>query len=122
MSSPKGYLARDMIFNNPAYQPWPNHPVGQIRFPRFTKITLVKPTRHEAKRLRQLANSHEMDAFMIKIEGRRVFAIREALLTEEEYHEIRSQEAEEHARQASNRRSKLALLKERSRGVGKDNA
>lgn len=122
MSSPKGYLARDMIFNNPAYQPWPKRPVGQITFPRFTKITLVKPTPHEAKRLRQLAKAHEMDAFMIKIEGRRVYAIREALLTEEEYNEVRSQEAEKHARKAGDRRSKLALLKERNRDMGKDNA
>lgn len=118
MSSPTGYTSRDLIFNNPAYQPWPKRPVGQITFPRFTKVSLLKPTNDEMKRLRQIAQQAECDAFTVKLEGRRVFLTRDALLTEEEYHEVRCSEAALKNDKAGKQRSKLALLKDRSRDMG----
>lgn len=117
----KGYTSRDMVFNNPPYQAWPKRPIGEVVFPRFTKVTLQKPTKTELKRLKAIAKANQQDAFVVKLEGRRVYMVRSALLTEEEYHEVRSQEDQAKSDKARDRRSKLALLKDRSRSVDQVN-
>lgn len=118
-ASPKGYLARDVIFNNPAYLKWDNRPSGPTTFMRFTEVSILKPKPGERDRLRSLANERGMDTFVVKLEGQRVFLARDALLTPEEYDEARRQEASVSNDQASRQRSKLALLKNRGRNVDK---
>lgn len=110
-----GYLAKDVRLNNPSYLVWKNRPVGEIIFPAFTKVVLVKPTKAEERRLRVLANQKQEPCFVVKIEGNRVYMNRSSLLTEEEYNERRDQEDKRNLKA----KSKLALLKDSKRSVGK---
>lgn len=116
-ASPKGYLARDVIFNNPLYLRWDARPSGINTFKKFSEVSILKPKSGEKERLRSLANERKMDTFVVKLEGQRVFLSRDALLTPEEYNEARRQEASVSDGQASRQRSKLALLKNRGRNV-----
>jgi hypothetical protein len=118
MAQPKGYLARSVTFNNPAYKVWDEYPVGVITFECFTEVRILKPSSREIKRLRMLANERKMDAFVVKLEGQRVFLTRDALLTPEEYNEARGSETARSNDQKDRQRAKLALLKDRSRNVG----
>lgn len=77
--------SRDMIFNNPQHRPWSRHPVGEIVFPRFTKVTSMDPTAHEERRLSSLSRESGQRTLIVQMEGRRVFVTRDALLNRDEF-------------------------------------
>lgn len=77
--------SRDMIFNNPQYRPWPRRPVGEVMFPKFTKVVSMEPTAYESKRLASLSRESGQRTFIIQLEGRRVFVTRDALLNRDEF-------------------------------------
>jgi hypothetical protein len=83
-----------MIFNNPQYKPWSRHPVGEVTFPRFTKVTTVEPTAHESGRLSSLSRESGQRTFVIQLEGRRVFVTKDALLTRDEFIIVKQRESE----------------------------
>lgn len=117
-TNPKGYLSRNMMFNNPAYLRWKDRPVGLNEFPRYTPVKIMKPTKAEMDRLRKIAIERNAEAFVVELEGQRVYLTRESLLTPEEYDEIRHQEDTRADDQKSRQRAKLALLKDQSRDLG----
>lgn len=110
-----GYLAKDVRLNNPSYLVWKNRPVGENIFPALTKVLLLKPTKHDEKRLKAIAKQNQEPCFVVKIEGHRVYLTRNSLLTEEEYNERRDQADQRN----SKTKSKLALLKNAQRDMGK---
>ena len=87
-------LSRDMLFNNPHYRPWKNRPVGLNTFAKFTRVEVLDPTPGEERRLRAITKAHNFQAYVVRLEGRRVFMTRDALLNKEEYFEARDNEAQ----------------------------
>lgn len=116
--APKGYLAMELTFHNPKVDGWESRPTGFIKFDRLTEVTLARPNKNESERLSALANERKCDAFLVKLEGRKVFLTRDVLLTQEECDEIRRQEDKVKHDKASSGRSKLALLANKDRRVG----
>tara|TARA_Y100000310_G_C20690809_1_gene822069 strand:+ start:2112 stop:2480 length:369 start_codon:yes stop_codon:yes gene_type:complete len=118
MASPKGYLAKDMRFNNPSYQPWEKRPLGEIVFKKLTPITLVKPTGGEKVYLKKFALRKQDSCFVVKLEGRRVYVTRADILNEEEYRVARCSENQKRNSEKKRASSKLALLKKRKGDMG----
>ena len=87
-------LSRDMLFNNPQYQPWKNRPVGLNTFAMFTRVEVLDPTPGEERRLRAITKARNSQAYVVRLEGRRVFMTRDALLNKEEYFEARANETQ----------------------------
>ena len=83
-------LSRDMLFNNPQYRPWKNRPVGLNTFAMFTRVEVLDPTPSEDRRIRALSKERNSQAYVVRLEGRRVFMTRDALLNKEEYFEARA--------------------------------
>ena len=87
-------LSRDMLFNNPQYRPWKNRPVGLNTFAMFTRVEVLDPTPSEDRRIRALSKERNSQAYVVRLEGRRVFMTRDALLNKEEYFEARANAAQ----------------------------
>jgi len=87
-------LSRDMLFNNPQYRPWKNRPVGLNTFAMFTRVEVLDPTPSEERRLRAITKARNSQAYVVRLEGRRVFMTRDALLNKEEYFEARANAAQ----------------------------
>lgn len=117
-ANPKAWLSQPLTFNNPKYLVWKRRPAGLIDFEQYKQVELVKPTKAEQKRLMTLATMKNMEAFVINLEGCRVFLTRDMLLTEEEYNEVRHQQDQVANDKARQERAKLALLKDAERNLG----